>query len=102
MDNNQESGFEVQHVNSERTKKVAEMFSWSTKVEGVGFWSYQPDSHRVWLASLNNCYCGFVTLDSSDKLIQIWTDLGVRRQEVATELLKYICERFFLMTVNFG
>ncbi|SDX66332.1 GNAT family N-acetyltransferase [Halobellus clavatus] len=92
LNNSQGSGFEVQAVNSERTKTVAEMFSWSTKVEGVGFWSYQPDSHRVWLASLNNCYCGFVTLDDNDKLIQIWTDPGVRRQDVATMLLEYICE----------
>jgi hypothetical protein len=33
-----------------------------------------------------------VTLDSSDKIIQIWTDPGVRRQDVATKLLRYICE----------
>ena len=90
--NSHGSGFEVQHVNSEHTRTVAEVFSWSTKVEGVGFWSYQPDSHRVWLASLDNYYCGFVTVNTNHKLIQIWTDPGVRRQNVATKLLKHICE----------
>lgn len=92
LNNSHGSGFEVQHVNSEHTRTVAEAFSWSTKVEGVGFWSYQPGSHRVWLASLDNYYGGFVTLDANDKLIQIWTDPGVRRQDVATKLLRYICE----------
>jgi hypothetical protein len=92
LNNSHGSGFEVQHVNSEHTRTVAEAFSWSTKVEEVGFWSYQPDSHRVWLASVDNYYCGFVTLDANDKLIQIWTDPGVRRQDVATKLLRYICE----------
>lgn len=92
LNNGHGSVFEVKQVNDNYTQTVAETFSWSTKVEGVGFWSYQPDNHRVWLASLDNYYCGFVTLDANDKLIQIWTDPGVRRQDVATRLLRYICE----------
>ncbi|MFC4550814.1 MULTISPECIES: GNAT family N-acetyltransferase [Halorussus] len=79
-------------VDGESLEKVARLFSLQTKVDGIGFWSYDANNHRVWLASQNGVYCGFATLNEDDVLIQIWVDEGMRRQGVAAQLLEYICE----------
>lgn len=92
LQNDLGQGFGVTPVNSDRKETIAWMFSLQTKVEDVGFWSYHPEEFRIWLASVDGTYCGYVSLNSNDKLNQIWVDKGYRRQNVATELVKHICE----------
>lgn len=92
LQNDLGQGFEVTPVDSDRRETIAWMFSLQTKVEDAGFWSYQPEEFRIWLASVDGTYCGYVGLNSDDKLNQIWVDQGYRRENVATELVKHICE----------
>ncbi len=92
LQNDLDQGFNVTPVDSDRKETITWMFSLQTKVEDTGFWSYQPEEYRIWLASVNGTYCGYVGLNSDDKLNQIWVDEGYRRQNVATQLVKHICE----------
>lgn len=91
LQNNIGSSFQMTSVDSERKRTIAWMFSLQTKVEGVGFWSYQPDEYTVWLASFGGTYCGYVSLNDDDVLNQIWVDQGYRRSSVATQMVEYIC-----------
>ncbi|GAA0259947.1 GNAT family N-acetyltransferase [Haladaptatus pallidirubidus] len=95
-------GFKATPVDSDEKETVAWMFSLQTKVEDVGFWSYQPDESRVWLASVDNTYCGYVSLNSENTLNQIWVDKGYRRKGIATKLVKYLCENVLTQQDKFA
>ena len=91
LQNSLGSGFQITPVDSTKKRTIAWMFSLQTKVEDVGFWSYQPDEFSVWLASFGGTYCGYVSLNDDDVLNQIWVDQGYRRSGVATQMVEYIC-----------
>jgi ribosomal protein S18 acetylase RimI-like enzyme len=93
LQNDLSQGFKATPVDSNRKETIAWMFSLQTKVEDVGFWSYQPEEYRIWLASLDETFCGYVSLNSEDELNQIWVDEGYRRQNVATQLVEHICKK---------
>lgn len=86
------SGFDVVSIDSDKKETIAWFFSLQTKIEDAGFWSYQPDEFRIWLASVDNTYCGYVALNTDDELNQIWVDKGYRRRGIAAKLVRHICE----------
>ena len=92
LQNDLGSGFRMTPIDSEKKTTTVWMFSLQTKVEDVGFWSYQPDEYTVWLASVDETYCGYVSLNNDNVLNQIWVDQGYRRSDVATQMVKYICK----------
>ncbi|MFD1646021.1 GNAT family N-acetyltransferase [Haloarchaeobius litoreus] len=84
------NGIQVVSVDNERLEMIGRIFSLQTKVDNIGFWSYKPEEHRMWIASKDGVYCGFVVLNKDNVLIQIWVDEGMRRQGIASKLLEYI------------
>ena len=85
------SSIEVTLADSNKKETIVWMFSLQTKVNDIGFFSYQPDDYTVWLASINNTYCGYVALNDDDELNQIWVDEGYRRSGIATKLVEFVC-----------
>lgn len=92
LKNNHQSEFQAEFVDDDRLRTIAELFSYQTKIENVGFWSYDQAEFQVWLASIKNTYCGYAALNSDDVLIQLWVDEAARNQGVATGLIRHLCK----------
>lgn len=83
--------FYMRSIDSKKMEKIVWMFSLQAKVEDLPFWSYQPDEYTVWLASVEETYCGYVSLNDDDVLNQIWVDRGYRRSGTASKMVEYVC-----------